>query len=968
MNYSLSGTWTATLPDNTSYSLTLPGTLDESGIGFPDASTGQIHPDSDKNEHLLAESTVIKTRFTRKHTYKGNVRISKEIKLPQELFQKERPRIFLKAERARCLCLHVNDTFVPPYRETSLSTPYLFELTPVLDASTAMDATTLFTFDSDNSYPGLPAAAILYSSAATDETQTNWNGILGDFCLYTREHTFISDLKVYPVQDPTSSNTTLTVKLTIDASLPQEPSGSCTTMPQTAFHGTLTLTSSALKDACCRELSLTEGIHEITLEQLPLADTVSYWDEDEGTLYELNASLGIYEENSKNNPNSGSITEYTTEHTTFGLRHFAATNGHFTLNGRRIFLRSEANCAVFPETGHPPMTVMEWEDVLRRYRSYGINHLRFHSHCPPEAAFTAADRLGILLQPELSHWDPWHALESEESYQYYKKELRCILNQLANHPSFVMLTLGNELHANETGHVRMQELVQLAKMTDSTRLYAHGSNNEYGTQDCSSFNDFYTTQMHLNAPLRATFACHDKNKRHLEGYLNNQYPSSSTNYDASMDEVRKTYSGPVYTFEVGQYEILPDFEELEDFRGISQPDNYTWIKERVEHAGLLSHWKRHVEATGELSLLAYREEIEAALRTKDLSGISLLGLQDFPGQGTALVGMLNSHLQPKPFDFAKPERFQAFFTEQLPLVLLPKYTYTNMEALEAEVLVANYGKSDVFGSLEYALVEENTPQKNRLETRISTEPTSSENIPAKTMLSKRLPDVACPQGSLTTVGTIHIPLQDITVPARLRLDVRIGSLKNSYPIWVYPDITPTCPASVHETRHLDAQTLEILAQGGTVYLSPDSTKEQLPHSIQGQFTTDFWSVGTFPAQEGGMGLLIDESHPVFAEFPTEFHTNWQWWPMANQRAVILPKQYDSIITQLDSYAYLRPMALLLECRCGGGRLLFSTMGLQNLQEYPEARALLHSIYCYLDSDLFAPAQEIELEALKMMVE
>lgn len=947
MNYSLRGTWTATLHNSNSYPCTLPGTLDESSIGFPDAPTGQVHPDEAANETLLAAADRITTRFTRKHTYTGLVRFSKEIALPKDLFSKEQPRIFLKAERARCLALQVNGTPVPVYRDASLSTPYLFELTPVLAnaaqqtlvlATSAPDTTTLFTLESDNSYPGLPADAILCSSAATDETQTNWNGILGEFCLYTKEAVFISSLRVYPVWNKATGSTTLTVKLTLDAAI------------QSNEAVTVTLSSPALPTPVTKEITLAPGINGFTMDQLPLAGAVSYWDEDEGNLYELTAALSCGAR----------------ETVTFGIRHFAAENGHFTLNGRRVFLRSEANCAVFPETGHPPMTVAEWEEILRRYRSYGVNHLRFHSHCPPEAAFTAADRLGMLLQPELSQWDPWHALESEESFTYYRQELRCILHQLANHPSFVMLTMGNELHSERNGHDRMRELVLLAKETDSTRLYSNGSNVEYGWF-CDAANDFYTTQQHFGKDnLRATFASQDKEKRRLEGYLNNRYPDARTQYTPAIEAIRATYSGPVFSFEVGQYEILPDFDELNDFHGVTRPGNLAWIKESVEHAGLLPQWKRYVEATGELSLLAYREEVEAALRTGELSGISLLGLQDFPGQGTALVGMLNSHLQPKPYPFATPERFRAFFTGQLPLVLLPKYTYTSGETLEAEVAVANYGKACLKHSLTYNLTE-NVPDK--INTAFSGDNTAKQPADSSdaSLLHGTLPEVSCPCGTLTRVGTIRIPLKQVSEPAKLTLEVCFGSLNNSYPVWVYPDITPVCPATVYETRHLDTKAQEVLSRGGTVYLSPNSTKEQLPNSIQGQFSTDFWSVGTFPAQEGGMGLLIDEQHPVFAQFPTEFHTNWQWWPMANQRAVILPKQYDSIITQLDSYAYLRPMAMLLECRCGNGKLLFSTMGLQNLQDFPEAQALLHSIYTYLASEEFQPGQEISPEVLESLV-
>ena len=126
-------------------------------------------------------------------------------------------------------------------------------------------------------------------------------------------------------------------------------------------------------------------------------------------------------------------------------------------------------------------------------------------------------------------------------------------------------------------------------------------------------------------------------------------------------------------------------------------------------------------------------------------------------------------------------------------------------------------------------------------------------------------------------------------------------------------------------------------------------------------------MGTFKDQSGTMGQFIQADHPVFADFPTDSHTDWQWWPMATQRAIILPERYQSIITEMDSYAYLRPMTQLLECRCGKGRLLLSSMGLQNLTEYPEARALQASIYRYLGSKDFDPHQRIDPEVIDQLV-
>ena len=363
----------------------------------------------------------------------------------------------------------------------------------------------------------------------------------------------------------------------------------------------------------------------------------------------------------------------------------------------------------------------------------------------------------------------------------------------------------------------------------------------------------------------------------------------------------------------------------------------------------MEEWKRQVEATGCISRLCYREEVEAALRTESFSGLSLLGLQDFPGQGTALVGMMNSHLQPKPYDFARPEAFAAFFRDTLPLALMERYTWRGGENFDAVIKLANYGKEEIRGELKLALSED-----------------SGEEKPAFTPIEVTVPDCVCPQGTLTSLAHINRELPRIGRPAHLTLKLEIAGHANSYPVWLYPEEeTPVMYGhDFYETRVLDDRALFLLESGGKVFLAPDSDKKSLPHSIKGQFSTDFWSVGTFDGQEGGMGQLIDEKHPIFRHFPTSFHTDWQWWPMASARALILPRRIKAIVTEMDSYAFLRPMAQLFECRVGKGRLLVSTFGLHSLQQYPEAKALLAAIYRYLKSEDFAPEQEMTADELR----
>lgn len=957
MRILLNGKWHVVLEDGTTGQMDLPGTLDENGIGHRDVGANQWHPDAVLGNAAgeIDKDAPIATRFTRQYTYEGEARISRKITVPDY----GTDRLFVLAERARALRLLVDGEACAVFRQGTLSTPYIFELTGAAPGEHE------FTFLSDNSYPGMPKAAICYSSAATDETQTNWNGILGECSMYTRPQNFIDSLRVYP-RAVKKEEKNKAGGYVLDVCVELAPGAKKVYKDAKIILQSEALAAGELEDT----QTLTEIISysgeglaeagtdkeenpktmEIWFRDLPLRENVKLWDEDEGNLYEMAVTLdnGMSAEDK-----GGSTAECRTR---FGIRSFGDNgSGRLALNGRAIFLRGEANCAEYPETGHPPMTIPEWKEMLLKYRSYGINFVRFHSHCEPEAAFAAADELGMLLQPELSHWDPKDAFGTEESYRYYRAELVDLLKTYANHPSFVMLTLGNELQAQDEGRERMRELVRTAKRMDPTRLYANGSNAFYGEEGCDPESDFYTSQSCKDVVIRGTFSG-------MRGYLNENYPSADRTYDEAMAEIRKEYQKPVFSFEVGQFEVLPDFEELESFHGISDPVNLKLIKKRVEERGLLPTWEKYVEATGELSRLAYREEIEAAMRTRELSGISLLGLQDFPGQGTALVGMMNSHLEPKPYDFARPERFREFFQECRILVKLPHYTYEAGERLIAEVEAANFGKGNIEGVFCWTLAGKKSVSENG-----NCEPAEIKSKNTVIATGEDTEITICRPGSYTEVGSLDIPLDFVEKNTALTLKVRIGDSISAYPIWVYRKTTPVCPENVYETRAFDVKTREILQNGGRVYLSPDADKESLPNSIKTQFTTDFWSVGTFADQEGGMGQLIDTEHPIFKEFPTDFHTDWQWWIMATKRAVILPHPMKTIITEMDSYAFLRPMAQMIEFRCLKGKVLLSTMELHKSQQYPEVRALQASIYTYLSGENFEPAEEITEEELSMLV-
>ena len=884
----LSGAWSVSLQNGHAGEAVLPGTLDENRIGGRDSGSRWRNSDTDSGKDPEPEGDArILTRLTRKYTYEGPAWFTKTISMEETGGQ----RVFLEVERSRELTLALNGKDIIPCRQGTVSTPYVFEVT-----SEVKEGENVCTLCCDNSYPSWPRDAIVNSSAATDETQTNWNGLLGYLRLRFEKSNFISSIRVYP------DGKIADVIVELD----------CTN----AYTGLLSLRSKAFAHELVRKIAVPAGRNSIRIGGIPLSESVSVWEDGNGILYSLAVSADGMEEKAVD----------------FGIRTFADQNGRLALNSRVILLRGEANCCVFPETGHMPMTSAEWKTVLTTYQSYGVNCIRFHSHCPPDAAFTAADEIGMMMQPELSHWDPKTAFESEKSWGYYQLELRQILFTYANHPSFVMLTFGNELCAGALGHKRMDLLQKTAEGMDPTRLYAIASNCHYGSIGPDRNSNFYTSSGFYAKLLRGTSSP-------MRGFINQQYPNAKTNYGREMKQLRQEYSRPVFSFEVGQYEVLPDFDELQLFHGVTRPDNYFSVREKAERQGWLPDWRKRVEASGELSLLAYREEVEAVMRTEELSGISLLSLQDFPGQGTALVGMLNSHMQPKPFSFADPKRFRKFFADVLPLILLDRYTYLNTETITAEVRIANYGRREISGTCRIRWRDGDKIIKEQV-----------------------LPSQVYPCGSLSVVGAISFPAECIPNAGKLTVTASVGGSTNSYPVWIYPDKPFSCPDSVFMTQS-PGEAAAALEEGKSVFLNPPVTPDNFPHSIPAQFTTDFWSVETFGAQSGFMGCFMDPQHPVFNGFPTEFHSNWQWWPMCRGRAMLLPKSVDPLITALDCCTRMRRMGMLIECRVGKGKLILSSMGLMESARYPEVRALMQSIVNYMAGDHFHPLQEISRQTL-----
>jgi len=227
------------------------------------------------------------------------------------------------------------------------------------------------------------------------------------------------------------------------------------------------------------------------------------------------------------------------------------------------------------------------------------------------------------------------------------------------------------------------------------------------------------------------------------------------------------------------------------------------------------------------------------------------------------------------------------------------------------------------------------------------------------------------------------PLAEVKVPGKLTITLAIQDTPyvNRYEIWVYPPKVDTAvPDGVTVARQLDADAWGRLGRGQTVLLLPDpKMMDDANKSIAGAFETSFWCWPMFnrgaerrgitPAP-GTQGFLCDPNAPVLARFPTEFHSNWQWWRLVkNSRPVILdatPADYRPTVQAIDNFARNHKLGLIFETRAGKGKLLVCSIDLPALQDKPEARQLLASLLAYAGSKRFDPKAELDAALLRRL--
>ncbi len=882
---SLAGKWQVvldstqtTIPQNfgkSSLFINLPGTLDLAKIGTVVKTVPAINND-------------VMASLTRKHDYIGVAWYQRTINIPSSWTQKEKR---LCIERV----LWESTLFIDNQRidsKNSLSGVHEYILPQNL---TAGKHVITIAIDNRNKFPLLNVTSDKYPNivnqdlahAYTNHTQIKWNGMLGDISLRATEPNAPYNLQVYP---DVYTNT-------IKASFEQKK-------PLLANINVQLL--NAKGEAIANSLVKPVLKNDSTLSiEIPKPDAVTNWSEFNPSLYSIVVKSGNH-----------------VLKTRFGFRTIEVQNGNLSLNRQRIFLRGNLECIIFPLTGFPPTEKKAWIKLITQAKRYGLNHLRFHSWCPPKAAFDAADELGFYFQIELPHW----SLKVGKDYlttNFLRNEGKKILTDHGNHPSFLLMTLGNELEGDAS---LLNTMVAELKSFDKRHLYSTTTfsfQRPLGTRP-ESQDDFFITQWTDKGWVRG------------QGIFNDKAPSFDTDYSAQSSHINV----PIISHEIGQYSVYPDINEIPKYTGTLAPLNFIAVKNDLKAKGLLPQAKAFTQASGKLAALLYKEEIERALKTPGFDGFQLLQLQDYPGQGTALVGVLNAFWESK--GFISSQEFSHFNSELVPLLRFNKATYTSGETLNASIEIANFYKPLTKQVVEWTITTD-----------------------AGTILRQNsINNVNLVLGNNSNIDKILFPITTkIAQKLTIRVKVRGTKYTNSWNIWVYPKSPRIESNQVVVTNSFEVAS-EALEKGAKVLLSPspDSLK-----GIDGRFVPVFWSPVHFPNQPATMGLLMDNNHPALKSFPADTHTDWQWWDLClNSKSIIIDSlSVKPIVQVIDNFVTNHHLSTVFETQVGKGKLVFSSMDLfGNIHNRPVAAQLRHSLLEYMESTKFRPNRKISFNNLK----
>lgn len=893
LSLSLAGEWNVTLGDAKEVKhAMLPGTIDTNHLGFAPSDTTET------------------TRLTRLYAYKGKATYSRTIEIPKQ-WKKAAVELFL--ERTKPTWVYVDGNLVDSCN--FISTPQRYILPKLKSGKHQLDIVV------DNSR-GVPEQVYGSSHAYTEDTQTNWNGIIG----------------------------------------------------------------------------------EISLKQV-----------------ELKAGQKL---------KSGMVQSESRQYTGKVLpcfRDFRIEGAHFYADGHPVFLRGKHDAAVWPLTGHVDMTVEGWMKYLGICSAYGINHVRFHSWCPPEAAFVAADSLGIYLQPELPFWGSFDD-KDEKLMAFLHQEGENILREYGHHPSFRMMALGNELWGSID---KMKEFVDDFREIAPDKYYTFGSNYYLGYQGVKEGMDYFTTCRiggegwgKYNTHTRGSFSFADA---YDGGIINHFRPNTTMNFDEACDkwaspqpwqkqEVEQTSykraAGiPIISHETGQFQTYPDFREIKKYTGVLYPYNFEIFRRRLAAAGMLSQADDFHKASGLWSVKLYKADIEMDLRTKNMAGFQLLDIQDYPGQGSAFVGILDAFMESKGITTAN--EWHQWCSPVVPLLVTDRFCYDENEMMNAKVQIANYGGESLKGKkllwkLDYASDENSADDAA---------PNAGANIDRfnqPSPLAQGEIPITTDEEGLIDIGEIHHKMKvmadgfndgngtclDVKIPSRkviLTLDIDYGRYdarrhRNTYDLWIY---TTEKNLDIYKkgvviTSDLTDEVAKKLEKGAKVLWMPTTSKNFVasadtisqagnatPYTVGGLFQTDYWNYRMFKTicennkktvSPGTLGILTNPKHPIFCDFPTEMHTNWQWFPVIKDSHPLVldnfAKDDKPIVQVIDNIERNHKLGLVMEWKVGAGKLLVCMSDLEKASEYPEGRAFYESVLSYMRSPEFAPQSEITIADLR----
>jgi len=747
------------------------------------------------------------------------------------------------------------------------------------------------------------------SHSISDHTQSNWNGVVGDISLFSTLATYLDEVKIYP----RLANSLIDVEVALGQ------------LARKDFKGKVLLRARKTKDQQwlpSQTIDVQLPVDKNTFSAHYAIPNPALWDEFHPELYQLEIKLA---------DEKGTILSEKTED--FGMRNIGTSGTRITINGKPVFLRGDIDCAAFPLTGYPPTDAPYWEKIFSTIKNYGLNHMRFHSWCPPEIAFKVADKLGVYLYVESPSWANQGSGvgNSDVVDDFIYQESERILKLYGNHPSFCMMSYGNE--PGGANHKEfLGKWVNHFKNKDSRRLFT----------SASGWPALPENQFHVDSEARIQLW-----KAGLTSIINKEAPTTSYDW---REKIRFS-KVPYISHEIGQWCAYPNFKEMVKYKGVLKPANFEIFKETLEENGMGDQAADFLYASGRLQTLCYKADIEAALRTPGFGGFQLLGLHDFPGQGSALVGALDVFYDSK--GYTTPEEYRTFCNATVPLARMKKLLFKNTETLEAELEIAHFGPEELKDQwIDWQI----TDGKGKLKQQGS----------LKKDLIKR--------DNTQAVGTVKISLSSFKEAQKsvLKVKLRGTAFENNWDFWVYPDeINPeNARGKVIITHKMTDEITKQLQEGATVLLLPfGQVKKGKGAEVEIGFSSIFWNTAWTNGQAPHtLGITVKPTHPLFKYFPTESYSNFQWQELVSSSQTMLVNDLDPkirpLIQPIDTWFENRKLSLAFEGKVSKGKLMVCSIDLDNsLNNRLSARQLKYSMLKYMNSKDFAPENNIDVKTL-----